>query len=325
MILAVLTAVVFLGALSVLQSCSKNEEMPSSLEKGENTSNISWNEQLNLSLHNGKSIIKSSSMTKESNLKLVCYKILKSITNSSDVDDVKTELLSSTSVFPYLDLERNKLILLTSSEISQQKQYEGVDYSIARLSKFLDEKINVGLKEIELTWECDSKRYTSICLASDEKGIIYDNIISNLINFQVSNNEENKKGVSKAKRFKTTAESIYTGTRTWGETATVDWLWGSQRGESTISHSLYIVNGSVWNSSYTADSYMSIGNCEAQGKIVELKLGGGGFSKLAYAYAMSTPFMTISISYSELGYSVSVSGVLGSEMHNSGTNILDNN
>lgn len=322
MILAVAAALVFLSVTPLFQSCSNNGEISSSVESKKDSSSLSWNEQLSLSIHKGRSLIKSSSITKKANLELISYRVLKSITNSSDVANVKTEILASTSVFPYLVLENNKLSLLTISEISQQKEYKGVNYSISGVSKFLDENINIGLKEIELTWECDSKKYTSICLVSEEKGIIYDNIISNLLNVNTFTNVENKKVVSKAKRFKVNGESDYSGTYTWTTGATANWLWGSERGECTITQVITMSGGNVVSFDQSAYDYMSIGNSKSEAKTIEFTAGPQGYSKIAYGYAMTTPLMSISLTFTGSAYSVSVSGFIGSECHNSGTHTL---
>lgn len=131
---------------------------------------IVWKQQLDA--------IKENTTTSSKYPKLVSYSYKGKIENNNDVKQLKNVLLSDNAYFPIK--ENGEYILMNIRELRQVKGDENVQIAIKNLSSYFDKVVCIGLSTIELTWECSNKTYKSMCITSDEKGIVFDSIILNM-------------------------------------------------------------------------------------------------------------------------------------------------
>lgn len=268
----------------------------------------------------GEELLTRSMNINRSELKLCAYKRVKVIESDDELARIKLQIASDKSVFPYYDLDNKCLSLLTWSEIDKEKQYDQFQYSRNSLVDYLNKYLKVGMEQFELTWQCGSEIYKTICITSGNS-IIYDNVITNALCLS----DETSKNIeaTEKKLLKTRQEQggDYSLTETVVDVGAY-WLWGSERGRVTITHSIYVRNGELDNSGYTTSDYISIGSSASQAQIISRSLGRGGSSTCNYVYYLATPTISASISGGNgIRYNISISG-FGSEAHGSSDHIL---
>ena len=108
------------------------------------------------------------------------YRILSEISTEDDLLRLRENLLVDDSYFPFYDVTNNKIEIKMLKEITSQK-IEGITYSPEELEEFLEKILVLGMIKVELEWMCDSQIYKTICVVSDKSGIVYDNIITNIL------------------------------------------------------------------------------------------------------------------------------------------------
>lgn len=268
----------------------------------------------------GRSVITRSLYISKSQLQLKGYENIGVISSDKELEQLKSELLSDKGYFPYYDIDKESITLLTWAELKSDEKKSQIQYSKADLEEFLNKTIKVGMKKMELIWECNSKVYKTICITLDED-IIYDNIIMNIL--CVSKDSQLARGMLSKIKTRSLEGSLsggsYTNTMEW----TAYWLWGAERGYARVVHSISGNTGNLVSSSCYADSYMSIGSSSAKAEIKECRRGEGGYSVCNYAYYLATPLVSGSISGGgATSFSVSISGV-GSQASGSGNDDLN--
>lgn len=319
-LLNLLSSLVF--ACVLLASCYHEDDFSVQIEAasdGGEQNELTLKQKLINIQNSGKDVITRSLYASKSQLQLKEYKNMGTITSDRELDQLKSELLSDKGYFPYYDIAKENIVLLTWPEIEGDKQNIEIRYSKSDLREFLNKRIKVGMNKMELTWECNSKIYKTNCITSDEE-IVYDNIITNIL--CISEDSQFAKGVSpmiKTRSPENVGNGEYAHEMEW----TAYWLWGSERGYAKVVHSISGSTGNLKGSSCYADSYMSIGNSDAKAQIKERKRGSNGYSVCNYAYFLATPLVSGSISGGgSVDFSVSISGV-GSEASGSGEDDLN--
>lgn len=202
-----------------------------------------------------------------------------------------------------------KIEIKTLNEIVSQK-VEGITYSPGELGAFLEKVLVLGMIKVELEWTCDSQIYKTICVASDKSGIVYDNIISNIL--CLDKEEKINIQVTPAIRTKEEIADPHAQTLEWTLEKECSWLWGANYGSVYLYHSITGFPNDLQTSSFYAKHEMTNGRSDAQIRRVEYRRGNGGFSACAYGYYMSTPLLSISLIFEYGGFRLSGSTVTGS-------------
>ena len=319
----VLMSVLFIGCLSDNEyyNAWETEEMVSAKDDI-----LTLSEKFQNIQKRGEEVITRSMNIHRSELKLCSYKYVKVIESNDELERIKSQIVSEESVIPYYDLDNKRILLLKWNEFDNQKQYGQIQYSRNSLLDYLDKNLKVGMEQFELTWQCESEIYKTICITSGN-AIIYDNIITNTL--CISGETHENAEISGNKLLKTRQEQggggAYYDDYTLREVVvneTVDWLWGAERGYVIISHSIVVRDGGLDSSGYETEDFMSIGSSGAEAQIISRRYGPGGSSTCNYIYYMVTPTMSATIhGGGGVKYYVTFSG-LGSEKHGSGDHVL---
>ncbi|WP_288448278.1 hypothetical protein [uncultured Chryseobacterium sp.] len=185
--------------------------------------------------------------------------------------------------------------------------YTGEDLTTAQqgLREAITEEIKPETHVMEITWNSNSGKFTTVCFYNDS-GIIWDNIFGGLVmmdtrgNAEASNNNQASKVVS-------------TWYKQWW---TANWLWGSKRGEAGYQITIYYSGSTVSNADVSDWGYISLGKAKSESKITKKT---GAYGQCRYALGLCTP--TGSLSFNSSNFTVSFSG-LGSNIVSNGTKSL---
>lgn len=144
-----------------------------------------WEAQLN------KTIEMDTNMVRDG-LKLIRYEYVRQIASTTDLETVKTELKKDNSLFivykgnsSHFSIRENKefaksysnlidSLLPTSAGILKAIRAKG-DSSLLAKAAYAFKKKDIGV--VNLVWEYNGKTLNTLCLVSNEKGIIYDKFL----------------------------------------------------------------------------------------------------------------------------------------------------
>lgn len=315
MILVVKTALILIGTLGMLQSCTNNEDIDSlnvqssqskefkfldKVYKVPNGSSI-WEAQLN-------KIKEDDTLLKSSDIILVNYKYVKTIKNEEELRSIKSDMANKQIIFPsYKDNSYN----LSTISMEESKKNEYIDF-LNKLIPVSEIKHNLGIVEIE--WKYKGRVFNTLCFVSEKKGAIYDNILY----FVVSPSETTKSYSNKAKtapRYKASAaEGSYT--IAYGKTISDDYY--NSLGYKAWSYRLIIViygvnnNGVNSITTYQKEAVAEHGvgySCEADIQVKSISPGVNGHVDYQFGYGYSTSiFNGISMSWNGISYTFTGGG-----------------
>lgn len=305
--------------LGILSSCN-NESFLSDSENNR-TERTLWGQQLDSIKSYSPKIVSKSLLINESKLTLVNYRILGEISTENDLMQLKEEILADDSYFPSYDVANNKIEIKMLNEIVSQNT-EGIIYTPETLGTFLDKTLVLGMIKVELEWTCDSQMYKTICVVSDKSGIVYDNIISNILCLNKEENINIQVRKNPAIQTKEAVADPNAKTIVWSLEKACSWLWGADRGSVYIYHSITGLPNNLQTSSFRAEHMMTVGRSDAQIVEIECKRGIGGFSACVYGYYMSTPFLSISLVFEHDNFKLTSSTTVGSSMGATGKSEL---
>jgi hypothetical protein len=184
---------------------------------------------------------------------------------------------------------------------------KGVADPVGNVKTMVFPLIRTGQGVYDLTWDVDGVVCHTQC-AYDGNGIVYDHVMSNLAIL---------KAAPDAIARETSASSInYSRSWTW----TIDWIWGSQRGQINVIHYVNAINKKVQCQWGSATAYMDLGSAQAlYHDINETSYYG----KAQYGFAWATPTMSIDVTWNagEAQFHIGISGV-GSSGSGQGTDCL---
>jgi len=251
-----------------------------------------WRKQL-------KKIIDSPpSILAESNIKLLEYKVIGRVNNTEDEIRFRDAIASNANMFPIYS-KGYKTIRAVSKKEAIDQHSEHQKFTEEQGNDFLGRLNLHGTEILNLKWNNNGVESNTICAVSDKEGILYDNLITNT--FIIGD------------PIISSTSSLNQGpvTHQWEERSEAFWLWGSQRGECKIKHSATYNDNHFLSHSFSASHYISLGNSDAQ--VSEVSNG-----VIAYGYGMSTPFITITLTYTAGNYTLTFSTMLGSTMGGTG-------
>ncbi len=138
-----------------------------------------WKQQVEMIKSREK--VSGEQAAKVANLpQLVDYKYRGKIKTAEDVKEVKAQLMSDDSYFPVSGEGNADMKLMMLKEIKAGKSKKDVETFSTSLAETLNQLIQVGSGKVELEWKYGAKTFKTLCVVS-EKGIVYDNIIVNLL------------------------------------------------------------------------------------------------------------------------------------------------
>ncbi|TGE25026.1 hypothetical protein E5K00_07455 [Hymenobacter aquaticus] len=240
------------------------------------------------------------------NLKLVSYAFRSRLTTAEEVAAAKARILDAGSIIPvYGDLQKGSKAnqtppfeLMSLRENAQRQPGGSVNEAQAGINAYLSKSLQAGLGQVELTWERDGQRFTSLCLYN-EKGLVYDNMLANLFTLKDQRTSDVASEQAKVTTTPFTATAV---------DFDIEWIWGSQRGHITVKHTILYGGGKITTNSGTATAWMSAGSAQARQQRYVLRTT---YAQLTWAYGWATPTASFSFSYSgsPVKINASVSGV----------------
>ena len=306
--------------ITIVFSCKKNDLSTSNNQQSNSMIGGKVEEQLKLSEQN----LASHQLP----LKILSYKFESTIQTDDQLAAAKAQLLDDNDLVPQYDgTNVSSFSLNTMKECinaSIKDNEEGIDV-VQNIQSEVFPLISKGQKLLDISWDLNGKQFVSKCIYNED-GIVYDNILSNIIFFDsdittqdsVKPSLDNSTCISKAVD-KTEAQYSFTATVL---NYTIKWIWGSTRGKIIIKH--YIIwNGInyIYDHGGSAEAWMSLGSAKA--RWANNYLARHSRSKMAWAYGWATPTASFSITFhtSTLTFSTSTSGI-GSRGSGSGIHTI---
>lgn len=250
-----------------------------------------WKQQLDLVKSSAPKVISKSLFINKSELTLLNYKHIGRIATKSEIEQLKAAMLSSNAYFPFYDVANSMIKIKTCKDISLTRGTDGITYSIKSLENCLDTTLRIGMEKVELEWMCGSEVFNTICVVSSQNGIVYDNIISNVLCINGKSRVVTK-GTIPTTRSDPSSDMI---SYTWRLSDNCNWIWGSIRGEVELEYTIIGYPNDLQFRSYNARSWINTGNRDAQILELEFHKGMGGFSAFSYGYYLATPTVSLSL------------------------------
>lgn len=283
----------FMLLLTMFTSCEK--EMLDGSQNETNTERIGdadWKSQLNAIKEKPNELLLASGIS------LVDYQFVDVIDNIQKLDMYRALIKEEEGMLPYYNQSLDTIKILTRKEaIKTRTSYQ--EFTLDKLNKYVDESVLENMKIFRLTWDYNGTIINTFCVISDEQGIVYDCFITNTLVFKIESNLLNEY----TEIPDTRALVPLTGTKTWTEGTTADWIWGSERGYARVSHIGYYRAGTIYDHDYRAEYYFQFGNAIAKATKT------GNFT-IAYVYAMATTGVTINTGLGSNGYYLSFSSYI---------------
>ncbi|MDR1120805.1 MAG: hypothetical protein LBM08_07785 [Dysgonamonadaceae bacterium] len=158
-----------------------------------------WQKQLDM-------IMENDSLIKKNDLVLIHYEYIRKITSSKDLEKIKMAILNKKSLFPVYndsshafslnslgntsitkELERHLDNLISTPEhqseyaVEVKKSGSGMSHNSHSLSIPIYEYEADDMGIVDIIWEYKGSKFNTKCLVSNKKGIIYDNLLSNIV------------------------------------------------------------------------------------------------------------------------------------------------
>lgn len=157
---------------------------------------LKWQAQLD-------KVIESNDLLKEKNIKLLSYKKIKYINERNDLEIVKKDIINSKVSIP--DNCQSKFFKSYNSKINCKLKLESIFHSnnTTKMQCLKADSNNENyyifksndVSAVEICWEINNEKKRTICLVSDEKGILFDRILS-LTLFSFRNKKITKSNLS---------------------------------------------------------------------------------------------------------------------------------
>lgn len=112
----------------------------------------------------------------ENNMAIVGYNYIQAINSQSDINQVKSTILSDDSYAIFYAGSLDEFRPMKIASLKNEAQF-----SYTSMKEQLDTLITTGLHVVCIDWTYDNNSFKTLCIVSNEVGIIYDNILSNLI------------------------------------------------------------------------------------------------------------------------------------------------
>lgn len=292
--------------LSLFQSCDRQSYLVDEIKQS-SLKEIKWQEQLT-------SARDKDTLLKKANIQLISFEYIGDINSQEDIEKTKKEIKNDQNLIPaYSGINDFKVVTL--SELKRKKWGASV-FTTTTFENSIDTIVKVGLGKVRVNWKSPNKNYTSICLVSKDKGVIYENLLSNVVTISILPEKKEfirNKLKSKNPRIKTSTEnssSYENGTFQWWSTQYIaSNYWGTEKASARchLTINLKKVNN-IWgfesfstsNTYYAESGYSADAKTSSQPFVsgteghLQLYYGvmvgtSGGFSLGAQGYTFSLP------------------------------------
>ncbi len=248
-------------------------------------------------------------------IKIVGYTLDTSLQSDAQMTELQNRLVSEQAIVPQYDglhpesftlsTIQERMNMFRANSSSNQNVVSNIQSEVFPLLK-------TGQHALDITWESQGKQFHTTSIY-DDKGIVYDNILSNIALVDESKSTETAEKDA-PQSVEQGVQSLTTTYETRPLDYTITWVWGGERGKITVDHGI-LWNGSnyIYDQYANANYYMSLGSAEAKTK--ETVLDRRREAKIAYGYAWATPTADFSISFDAKkgpvggSFTVSLSGV----------------
>jgi hypothetical protein len=260
-------------------------------------------------------------------LQLVGYTAAKGLDTDAAVRSAQESLVADSAVVPQYD--GTQASSFSVSSIAERKKAfqsgSAVQDVVANIRTMAFPTIKKGQKTLNVTWESQGRKFQTR-LVYDDKGVVYDNVLSNLA--FVEQEQRAAEAPPSPPKEEAQAEAAAAKRNAKWSTRflnyTIRWAWGATRGKITLDH--YVITCDRWHSfcdhGGQANAWMSLGKADAKARSHSLKKPR--IAKLAWAYGWATPTASFSIKWEGHGASFSVdTGGIGSSGKGSGIHALD--
>jgi len=242
-------------------------------------------------------------------LQLVSHAPAVALDTEDAVRAVQTELAADHAVVPQFNGVDASSFSLNSIGERKQAQAAGRETEdvAANIRSVVFPVIKKGQKTLDVMWESKGRKFQSK-LVYDDNGIVYDNMLSNIVFIDLAKEDSEKPTAPKETDAVEVRRNASFSVRVFD--GTIKWVWGSTRGKIRIDH--YVITCDSWrtfcNDGGKVEHWMSLGKTDAQQRRTYLK---GHLSKMAWGYAWATPTANISVKFDKqnLKFDVGVSGV----------------
>jgi hypothetical protein len=310
-IASVLATSVIMIALSAPESVSN--PMPTSPEVQSQTDSQST--PLIDQLESAQENLKSRNLP----IKIVNYTLNTSLQSDVQTNELENRLVSEQAIVPQYDgLHPESFALDTIQERMNAFRVDSSNNQnvVSNIQSAVFPLIKTGQHTLDITWESQGKQFHTTGIY-DDKGIVYDNILSNIALVDMSESTKTTETVNPKDASQSAEQGVQSLTTSYETRAldyTIKWIWGGKRGSITVDHGI-LWNGSnyIYDQYANADYYMTLGSAQAQTK--ETVLDRRREAKIAYGYAWATPTADFSISFDAKkgpvggSFTVSLSGV----------------
>jgi hypothetical protein len=257
-------------------------------------------------------------------LQLVSYAPAASLDTDAAVRTVQAQFVADSTMVPQYNGVDASSFSISSIRERKMALVSGLDAQdvVANIKSMVFPSIKKGQKTLDVTWESQGRKFQTR-LIYDDKGVVYDNVLSNLVFVETEKTPtEAPPPVPKEAESEAARRNANWSTRFLDYT--IKWVWGATRGKILLDH--YVVTCDGWRSfcddGGQANAWMSLGHSE--GKTHRNALRKPRISKLAWAYGWATPTASISIKFDvkKLTFSASTGG-LGSAGKGTGIHTID--
>ncbi|WP_186754183.1 hypothetical protein [Echinicola salinicaeni] len=316
----VIFAILFYSCIAEDSVSPMEYHLKSSSSYESSAEEIGWEYKLEYIQNNKIDILESSG------IKLVDYYVNGKVKSLNDIEIVKSNILDDKSFIPLFDKSMEKVKPI-SIEDAKKMETSAQRYTEDRLISFLDSTVSIGVDIVKILWNYNGSEFYSTCIVSDEQGLIYDNIITNI--FILSASQSNVP--HSHKRLKSASVETQNGPISFSRTkgGTAYWLWGSERGFAEVYYSVsgMAVNGVKSIDSYYqyANDYMSIGKSDSKVTVLSAQTGTNGHYNVTWGWYIATPAFSIELVFTGSSWTVEIGTSLGTEAHGSGSEYVSPN
>jgi hypothetical protein len=292
--------------LFVLYACQKQQTVTPPPES-DITTQVSKNasDQLAASMQNWNRQLSTKATMKS-------YRYHSTISNEQQRQELLSSITAGNAIVAYGNvLDLNTLGVSSFQEAAALQPDK--DASIAAYRSLATDQLHIGDKVVLINWERNNTPFTTFCIVN-EQGIAWDNMLTGVYVVKDKPEETFTSALDGTPTRATAAYAPWYSHHAWWD---VDWIWGSRRGRTEYTITIYCRStGAVYSTDRSDNAYINIGSAQSESKVL---VNSGSYGKIQYALGVATPLATVNFNSSN--FTVSVSGIGSNDIHN-GTKTL---
>jgi hypothetical protein len=206
---------------------------------------------------------------------LKSYKEIEGVSTEATRTALIEELTAPTAVVASGDVLDAQTIRVSQLSTLFASNPEAASLFKAEVSK----QIHVGDKVMEMTWQRGENAYTTKCVANNQAGIVWDNILYGVYmgNAPIESTSIERVDINSASKKYDWSQSL-------------SWIWGDKRGQMDYSMRINYTNEIVTGTTVDAHSGMNSGTALNKSTVVYAQ-GTQGMAKIALGLATPMSFL----------------------------------